>query len=136
MLKRTALILALWASILAPLAPAHAGDASPHLRLAASGPEETPAAADDGRLLIAGLGAIAGVVAFNLAMGGTGALPFFYEAAGTSGAAASGAVAASRVYAVSTAVGGALIADSLYRRSAHADARTISRTLTDRVAPR
>jgi len=96
----------------------------------------------DSRLLIAGLGAIAGAVAFNLAVGGTGALPFLYEAgaASTGGAVtttASGAVAASRVYAVSSAVGGALVASYAFRgRPAQETPPVLSRSLAEKVSPR
>lgn len=71
-------------------------------------------------LLVAGLGAIAGVVVFNMATGGTAALPFFAGAGAGAGAAAplsasEGAVAVSRVYAVTSAVAGALAANWLFR---------------------
>ena len=80
--------------------------------------DETPVApaavapASDNRLLVLGLGALGGVVAFNLATGGLSALPFI----GGTGAAVSsteGAIAVSRVYAVSSSLAGALAADWL-----------------------
>lgn len=101
--------------------------------------EEAPAqpAGDDNRLLIAGLGAIGGVVALNLMLGGTAALPFLYEAgAAAGGGTGSGAVAASRVLAVTSGVAGALAADYLYRRNAVNEPRAISRSLSQKVAPR
>jgi len=134
MIMRAALVLALAAGVATAPFPAQATDLAPQ-----QPPLQDAPGSDDTRLLIAGLGAIAGVVAFNLAVGGTGALPFLYEAgAAGGGATASGAVAASRVYAVSTAVVGALAADYAFRRTSPPpqDQSLISRSLTERVAPR
>ncbi|EWY40782.1 hypothetical protein N825_33170 [Skermanella stibiiresistens SB22] len=73
------------------------------------------AAKPDGRLLAIGLGALGGVVAFNLATGGLSALPLIGSAGAATGAlsASEGAVAISRVYAVSSSLVGALVADWL-----------------------
>lgn len=110
-------------------------------QLVAATADATPAAqnqvADDGsnRVLVAGLGAVAGVVALNLAMGGTAALPFMYEA-GAGASFTSGPVAASRVLAVGSGVVGALAADHFYRKSLPGDSRAISRSLSQKVEPR
>lgn len=105
--------------------------------IAATTTEAPTPAADDGgnRVLVAGLGALAGVVALNLSMGGTAALPFMYEA-GAGASFTSGPVAASRVLAVGSGVAGALVADYFYRKSPPSDGRTISRSLSQKVEPR
>lgn len=64
--------------------------------------------------VVAGLGAVAGVVAFNTAALGVGALPGGATLLGSSMIPAEMAVAVSRVYAVSSAVVGAWIGDFLY----------------------
>jgi hypothetical protein len=62
-----------------------------------------------------GLGALAGVVGFNLLALGVGALPGgMAYGAGTMIVPAEMSVAMSRVYAAATAVGGALVADHIY----------------------
>ncbi|MEO5375199.1 MAG: hypothetical protein H7840_13135 [Alphaproteobacteria bacterium] len=97
--------------------------------------EEAPAPGNgSNQLLIAGLGAITGVVAFNLATGGTAALPFFASTTAGTVSAAEGAVAVSRVYAVTSAVVGALTADWLYRNSQEQRIRPVPRRLAARLA--
>ena len=71
-------------------------------------------AGPDRATVIAGLGAVAGVVAFNTAALGIGALPGGATILGSSVIPAEMAVAVSRVYAVSSAVIGAWIGDYLY----------------------
>lgn len=61
-----------------------------------------------------GLGAIAGIVGFNLLVLGPGALPGGLAYAGGAMVPAEASVAMSRVYAVTTAVAGGLSADYLY----------------------
>lgn len=138
-MNKAALALALSAALAATL-PASAGERpSFSAQLVAATTEAAapaPAAGgDDNRLLVAGLGAIGGIVAFNLAMGGTAALPFLYEA-GAAANFSSGPVAASRVIAVSAGVAGALAADYFYRRSPSNEARAIPRSLSQKVEPR
>jgi len=87
-----------------------------------------------------GLGAIGGVVAFNVLTGGLGALPFVgAEAAATAAAgtvsATEGAVAVSRVYAVGSAVVGALAMDWLVTRSKGSGANRVPLAVSARVAP-
>ncbi|CAK0767687.1 membrane hypothetical protein [Azospirillaceae bacterium] len=66
--------------------------------------------------LVVGLGAIAGVVGFNLAALGWGAIPMVGAYARGAVVPATASVAMSRVYATISAVTGALIANSLYSR--------------------
>lgn len=94
------------------------------------------------RLLAAGLGAIAGIVLVNFAMGGTAALPIMAETMpmmGGGGITAvshrTGAVAVSRVYAVSSAVVGAWVGDYLYRRSQAGRLAVVPKPVADRVTP-
>lgn len=68
------------------------------------------------RALVIGAGAIAGVVALNFYMGGLAYLPFTGVAAATPLATAESIVAISRVYAVTAAVAGGLVANWLYER--------------------
>ena len=96
----------------------------------------------DDRILAAGLGAIGGVLTFNLLTGGIGGLPFIYSygapgvgATMTGVNAARGAVAVSRVYAVSSAVAGGLVGDYLYRRANANRLSRIPKSVADRVAP-
>ncbi|MBF0094759.1 MAG: hypothetical protein HQL34_09465 [Alphaproteobacteria bacterium] len=86
-------------------------------------------------LLVAGVGAIAGVVAFNMATGGTAALPFL-ASSGTAPllSASEGAIAVSRVYAVTSAVAGALVADWLFRPSQEQRIRPVPSRLAARLA--
>lgn len=95
---------------------------------------EPPAPGNGNGLLIAGLGAITGVVAFNLATGGTAALPFLAGTGTGTISAAEGAVAVSRVYAVTSAVAGALAADWFYRNSQEQKIRPVPRRLAARLA--
>jgi hypothetical protein len=80
-----------------------------------------PAESDRLTPIIVGVGAIAGVVAFNLLALGVGALPggFAYAAGATVPAEMS--VAMSRVYAVTSAVAGSWVAYYLYAPAAGAD---------------
>ena len=71
-------------------------------------------AAYDRTAIVIGLGAIAGVVAFNAATLGVVSLPGGSLVTGAVVLPAEAAVALSRVYAVSTAVAGAWVADCLY----------------------
>ena len=96
------------------------------------------AAAANSRLLALGLGALGGVVAFNLATGGLSALPLFGGGAATGAVAASeGAVAVSRVYAVSSSLVGALVADWLTSPESVAPVRSgkLSTSVAYRVMP-
>lgn len=68
----------------------------------------------DTATVVAGLGAIAGVVAFNTTFLGVGALPGGAAYLGSATIPAEMAVAISRVYAVSSAVAGAWLGDYLY----------------------
>jgi hypothetical protein len=98
--------------------------------------QETATASN--RLLALGLGALGGVVAFNLATGGLSALPLFGGGAATGAVSASeGAVAVSRVYAVSSALAGALAADWLTSPESVAPVRTgkVSMAVAYRVMP-
>ncbi|MEO5335736.1 MAG: hypothetical protein H7841_02410 [Magnetospirillum sp. WYHS-4] len=124
-------------------APAESPSAGRTLRedLGAMGDKDTQVEAVESRLLAAGLGAIGGVVLFNFAMGGTAALPFMAEAMPAAGSgitavsASTGAVAVSRVYAVSSAVGGALVGDYIYRRAQANRMPSVPRPVADRVIP-
>ncbi|HYH20147.1 MAG TPA: hypothetical protein VD995_16165 [Azospirillum sp.] len=86
-----------------------------------------------------GLGAIGGVVAFNVLTGGLGALPLVgAEAAATATGAVSateGAVAVSRVYAVTSAVAGALAMDWLVNKPKGAGMNRVPVAVSARVAP-
>jgi hypothetical protein len=89
--------------------------------LLSSYPVVPVAATGDGtvsdRALVIGAGAIAGVVALNFYMGGLAYLPFTGVVAATPLATAESIVAISRVYAVTAAVAGGLVANWLYERS-------------------
>ena len=97
------------------------------------------AAAANSRLLALGLGALGGVVAFNLATGGLSALPLIGGAGAATGAlsASEGAVAVSRVYAVSSSLVGALVADWLTSPESVAPVRSgkLSTSVAYRVMP-
>lgn len=97
------------------------------------------AAAANSRLLALGLGALGGVVAFNLATGGLSALPLIGGAGAATGAlsASEGAVAVSRVYAVSSSLAGALVADWLTSPESAAPVRSgkLSTSVAYRVMP-
>jgi hypothetical protein len=91
---------------------------------AAVAPQAVPAApAEPDRLMpiIVGVGAIAGVVAFNLLALGAGALPGGFAYAAGAIVPAEMSVAMSRVYAVASAVGGSWIAYYLYAPAVGAD---------------
>ncbi|HEY0833657.1 MAG TPA: hypothetical protein VGE72_07080 [Azospirillum sp.] len=88
--------------------------------------------------LALGLGAIGGVVAFNLATGGLGALPFVggaTMAAGGAVTATEGAVAVSRVYAVTSAVAGALAMDWMVTKSKAVGTSRVPVAVAARLAP-
>ncbi|MGE4221503.1 MAG: hypothetical protein AB7G39_18820 [Alphaproteobacteria bacterium] len=92
----------------------------------------------EGRTMAVALGAIGGVVAFNLVTGGTGGLPFFASAAAAEFGpltATGGAVAVSRVYAVTSAAVGGLLADWLYRRSVTPTGAMVPTALLHRLDP-
>jgi hypothetical protein len=95
--------------------------------------------AANNRLLAIGLGALGGVVAFNLATGGLSALPLIGGAGAATGAlsASEGAVAVSRVYAVSSSLVGALVADWLTSPELAAPVRAgkVSMAVAYRVMP-
>lgn len=108
-------------------------------------PPEVPAKAPlfEDRFLAVGLGAIGGVVVFNLATGGTaavpmmaGAMPALTDAGITAVSARTGAVAVSRVYAISSAVVGAMVGDYLYRRAHKDRIGVVPRPVAERVTPR
>jgi len=90
---------------------------------APTGEATAPSPHESDRLMpiVVGIGAVAGVVAFNVLALGVGALPggFAYGAGAVIPAEMS--VAMSRVYAVASAVGGSWIAYYLYAPSAAAD---------------
>lgn len=92
----------------------------------------------DDRLLYVGLGAIAGVVAFNLATGGMAAVPMLASIGGEAGAmgtARHGAVAISRVYAVTSAVVGGLVGDYVYRNAQAGRMPSVPSDVAARVTP-
>lgn len=104
-------------------------------------PSEEPNWIQRNNALAIGLGAIGGVVAFNLVTGGLAALPFMGTATTTAATAAEtvaateGAVAVSRVYAVSSAVVGALAMDWLVTRTRAATSTRVPLAVSARVAP-
>jgi hypothetical protein len=83
--------------------------------------------------LAVGLGAIAGVVAFNLATGGMASIPMMASAGGAS--AVESTVAVSRVYAVSSAVVGGLAGDYAYRRYRSGSIPSVPAEVAQRVTP-
>lgn len=87
----------------------------------------------DNHALAIGLGAIGGVVVFNLATGGMASIPMLASATG--GAAVESTVAISRVYAVSSAVVGGLTGDYLYRRAHTGGIPSVPSSVASRVAP-
>ena len=92
----------------------------------------------EGRPMAVALGAIGGVVVFNLVTGGTGGLPFLASAAAAEFGpltATGGAVAVSRVYAVTSAAVGGLLADWLYRRSVTPTQTMVPTALLRRLDP-
>ncbi|MGQ9366879.1 hypothetical protein [Azospirillum sp. ST 5-10] len=81
----------------------------------AAGPEApAPVAAGDYYPVVIGLGAIAGVVGFNLVALGVGAVPGGAAYAAGMMVPAEMSVAMSRVYAITSAVAGAWVANYLY----------------------
>jgi hypothetical protein len=78
-----------------------------------SGPKRGPST----EVVVAGLGAVAGVVAFNAVALGMASLPGGAAYLGAATIPAEMGVAVSRVYAVSSAVGGAWLADYVYTPS-------------------
>jgi hypothetical protein len=132
--------------IAAPAAPAapEAPSAGRTLRedLGLLGKDGTDVPLVEDRLLAAGLGAIAGIVLVNFAMGGTAALPIMAETMPVMGGGGitavshrTGAVAVSRVYAVSSAVIGGWAGDYLYRRAQAGRLAVVPKPVADRVAP-
>lgn len=93
----------------------------------------------DERLLSVGLGAIAGVVVFNLATGGLASVPVLASMGGEAGAAMGGvgrgAVAISRVYAVTSAVVGGLVGDYMYRDAQAKRLPSVPAEVAARVTP-
>jgi hypothetical protein len=96
----------------------------------------------EGRLLAVGVGAVAGVVAFNLATVGMASVPVLASVGGASAGAAmegaavtANALALSRVYGVTSAVAGALVGDYLYRRRLAAHLPSIPADVSRRVSP-
>jgi hypothetical protein len=93
----------------------------------------------DERLLNVGLGAIAGVVVFNLATGGMASVPVLASIggaeAGTMMGVGRGAVAMSRVYAVSSAVVGGLAGDYLYRKAQAKRMASVPSEVAARITP-
>lgn len=87
----------------------------------------------DNHALAIGLGAIGGVVVFNLATGGMASIPMLASASGA--AAVESTVAISRVYAVSSAVVGGLAGDYLYRRAHSGAIPSVPSSVASRVAP-
>jgi hypothetical protein len=89
--------------------------------------------------LAVGLGAIGGVVAFNVVTGGLATLPFMGAAATTTAAeavaATESAVAVSRVYTVASAVVGALAMDWLVTRSRGTASARVPVAVSARVTP-
>lgn len=103
------------------LAPAASEELSLEALLASYPVTPVAVTSDSGtsnRALVIGVGAIAGVVALNFYMGGLAYLPFTGVQAATPLATAESIVAISRVYAVTAAAAGGLVANWLYERSA------------------
>ena len=100
-LMRRAVPLAVALALMTQVQPASAQAASP--------PAHAAAAPSDWRPVIAGLGAIAGVVVFNVATLGVAALPGGLGYAAGATVPAEMSVAMSRVYATTSAVIGAWI---------------------------
>jgi hypothetical protein len=121
--------------------PAPAPSAEPAIPAPLPSPlnPKVEAPATNNRLLAIGLGALGGVVAFNLATGGLSALPLIGGAGAATGAlsASEGAVAVSRVYAVSSSLAGALVADWLTSPEQVAPVRSgkLSTSVAYRVMP-
>lgn len=88
----------------------------------------------DPHALAIGLGAIGGVVAFNVITGGMGTLPLMASAGGAATAAES-TVAVSRVYAVTSAVVGGLAGDYVYRKNYSGAVPSVPAGVAKRVTP-
>lgn len=119
MFRRFALVLALMTAV---AAPAYAEPSDDDLRaILASTPVEVASSwhgqGESTRVKVLAVGAVAGVVALNLYMGGLAYLPFTGAVAATPLATAESIVAISRVYAVTSAAAGALIANYIYDRA-------------------
>lgn len=110
-MKQGLIAAALWAGL---ALPAHAATAPP--LPAAPPPTEAAAPGRDYTPLVIGAGAVAGVLAFNVLALGWEAVPMASAIAEGGVVPAEMSVAMSRVYAVSSAVAGGLIADYLYTR--------------------
>ena len=87
----------------------------------------------DDHVLAVGLGAIGGVIVFNLATGGMAAVPMLASATG--GTVVESTVAVSRVYAVSSAVVGGLVGDYSYRRMHSGGVAAIPGNVIQRITP-
>lgn len=115
-----ALVLGLVVSLAAPLR-AEPADFDVELMLAQApvAPSSTwqRQSGESGRVTALAVGAVAGVVALNFYMGGLAYLPFTGVVATTPLATAESIVAISRVYAVTAAGAGALIANYLYEKA-------------------
>jgi hypothetical protein len=109
---------------------------------AAMAPEQNASkiALIDDRMGAVGLGAIAGVVVFNLATGGVSGVPMMASLGAEAGAGMGmgmgrGMVAMSRVYAVTSAVAGGLVGDYLYRSAQTGRVPAVPAEVASRVAP-
>lgn len=89
----------------------------------------------DPHALAIGLGAIGGVVAFNVLTGGMASLPMMATSAAGGAAAVEGTVAVSRVYAVTSAVVGGLAGDYVYRKHYSGAAPSVPAGVAKRVTP-
>ncbi len=98
---------------------------------AAAGPSDVETV--NPHFLAVGLGAIGGVVAFNLLTGGLASLPML--ASGSGALAIESTVAASRVYAVTSATVGGLVGDYIYRRSQAGSVPSVPGEVAQRLSP-
>lgn len=119
--------------LLAP-ALAHAQQTPPQTPPAAApvvaAPAAKPAQGIDALSIAIGTGAIAGVVGFNLAVLGWGALPGGMAYGAAAVVPAEMAVAINRVYAVTTAVGGGWLGEYIYNANAGASGNQPDRLLS------
>lgn len=118
MFRRLALVLGLLAAFMSPL-HAEPAEFDIELMLAATpaDPSAVAARGEGGRVTALAIGALAGVVALNLYMGGLAYLHFTGVVAATPLATAESIVAISRVYAIGAAGIGAVVGNYVYERS-------------------
>jgi hypothetical protein len=107
------LVILMLLTVYAPLASAQT---APRLDIVESRPTVDAVAADTYLPIVIAVGAVAGVVGFNLLYLGLEALPGGLAYAGAATVPAEASVAMSRIYAVTSAAIGALIANHLYSK--------------------